>query len=87
MQETLSTFPMFEDCMRECGGDLEKAFSQYVVKVYDWHGRLALDIVNLIENAKTELRGMTPKMVLETILGPRDKLVAFKPLSEAAKPR
>lgn len=87
MQETLSTFPLFQDCLRECGGDLEKAFSQYVVKVNDWHGRLTLDIINLVENAKTELRDMTPRMVLETVLGPREKLVVLKPPTEPAKPR
>jgi hypothetical protein len=80
MQETLSTFPLFQDCLQECGGDVEKAFSQYFIRVIGWHGRLTAEILNLADNAKTELRGMTAKMVLETILGPREKLVVLKPL-------
>jgi len=78
MQETLSTFPIFADSVRECGGDMEKAFSQYFVKVSDWHNNVVLYVINLIDNAKIELRGMTPEMVLRTLLGPRDKLVGLK---------
>ena len=69
MMETLSTFPTFQKTLEECGNDWEKARAEYYLKVTAWHTRMIEGVTSLIFNSKKELQGMTPKMVLEMLLG------------------
>lgn len=69
MMETLSTFPTFQETLEKCGNDWEKAQAEYYVKVTTWHTKIVEDVTSLISNSKKELQGMTPKMVLEMLLG------------------
>jgi hypothetical protein len=69
MEETLSTFPTFDQSLNDCKNDWEKAQAQYFIKVTTWHQKLTQQVVKLLENKKTELDGLTAEMVLQELLG------------------
>jgi len=69
MEEDCSTFPDFVDTLKECKANVDEALGQYVIRVRCWHEKFSSGIEKLLANEKTELQGLTPKMVLQEILG------------------
>jgi len=69
MEEDCSTFPDFVKTLGECKADMDEALGQYIIRVTCWHEKLVSNIKKLLANEKTELRGLTAKMVLQEILG------------------
>lgn len=69
MKQDLSTFPSFALILKECQGDWEKAQANYFIAVAMWHEDIVSEAKRLLDNAKTELRGITAKMLLQEFLG------------------